>query len=585
MRFLPLIIFSLTAPAALASTIMPEGPAHVSNPLVGLSVAIKKGSSGLDFEGEGAAEFRKQALEFIKIRKSQLSTKERFAAVTNCFARTEENIFCSFMIDRKTRKKDLEAILAATPKLEEDDDTPVATQDVFKISEYLSQADISKFKGVKEAHLHKAMRLFPNGELLQGISDAALSSKECASPELLTVLGQKAEEFFPEPRFKKLAIDLYSRADECSDMTHEKARYRLSLLLIDDGQCKRADPVLMKLSENTEKGDFISRSLFWRAQCAKTSGNKLLFASIKGRLLKEYPLSYHGLLLTRGQKGALGRSLDVREPLIRFRSKSKPEFNNVIRAVEALQSLRANDLAFELLDSINDQLDQSEVPFRLYVALLMGRAGNTIQQFKVLSGVFKDQPSSITRRALELFYPLKRLDVLQSHASKVDPFLMAALIRQESGFNEHARSRVGALGLMQLMPATARRMERVSLRELLDAKTNIRLGVRYYVSLVNRFDGDAELALAGYNAGPEKVDEWKRRYTTSNRMLFFDLIPFKETRDYVALIARNYYWYLNLYGDWVAAQEKQHPPYGPSRKLASGTSKKPLVFTLFSPLY
>jgi soluble lytic murein transglycosylase len=101
--------------------------------------------------------------------------------------------------------------------------------------------------------------------------------------------------------------------------------------------------------------------------------------------------------------------------------------------------------------------------------------------------------------------------VIQRFGSKLDPFLVTALIRQESAFNEHARSPVGALGLMQLMPETARRMERVSKRELLDAKTNVRLGVKYFTGLLARFDSDPELALAAYNAGPEKVDDWRRR--------------------------------------------------------------------------
>jgi soluble lytic murein transglycosylase len=74
------------------------------------------------------------------------------------------------------------------------------------------------------------------------------------------------------------------------------------------------------------------------------------------------------------------------------------------------------------------------------------------------------------------------------------------------------------------------------------------LGVKFFSSLLDRFSGDAELALAAYNAGPERVDSWLKRYPVANRALFVDLIPFRETRDYVSLIARNYYWYQALYG-------------------------------------
>jgi soluble lytic murein transglycosylase len=154
----------------------------------------------------------------------------------------------------------------------------------------------------------------------------------------------------------------------------------------------------------------------------------------------------------------------------------------------------------------------------------------------------------LSRSTLELFYPLHRFEILEKHKGRLDPYLAAALIRQESGFNERARSPAGAMGLMQLMPATARRMERVSRLELFDPRTNVRLGVRYFAGLLDRFGGDAELALAGYNAGPDRVDQWLKRYPVANRALFVDLIPFRETRDYVSFIARNYYWYQALYG-------------------------------------
>jgi soluble lytic murein transglycosylase len=121
---------------------------------------------------------------------------------------------------------------------------------------------------------------------------------------------------------------------------------------------------------------------------------------------------------------------------------------------------------------------------------------------------------------------------------------------------------MGARGLMQLMPRTARRMERVSKNALYDPKVNIRLGVRFFSHLSHRYGGDAELALAAYNAGPGNVDTWQARYPVDNRLLFVDLIPFRETREYVASIARNYFWYKKLYEeqDGEAAREPALQP-------------------------
>ena len=75
----------------------------------------------------------------------------------------------------------------------------------------------------------------------------------------------------------------------------------------------------------------------------------------------------------------------------------------------------------------------------------------------------------------------------------------------------------------------------------------MRIGTQFFSKMLERFDGNVEFALAAYNAGPERVDEWRKRYPVSDRLLFLDLIPFKETREYVASIARNYYWYTRLY--------------------------------------
>ncbi len=177
------------------------------------------------------------------------------------------------------------------------------------------------------------------------------------------------------------------------------------------------------------------------------------------------------------------------------------------------------------------------------------RSGDTIHKFQLLATMFRENPDAISRPAMEMLYPMRRFDLLKSYQALVDPWVVLSLIRQESAFNENARSRVGAVGLMQLMPSTARRIAAVSRRQLLEPATNIKIGVKFFSKLLDRFDGDVELSLAAYNAGPEKVDLWKRRYPVSNRLLFMDLMPFRETREYVASIARNYYWYLKLYGN------------------------------------
>jgi soluble lytic murein transglycosylase-like protein len=99
-----------------------------------------------------------------------------------------------------------------------------------------------------------------------------------------------------------------------------------------------------------------------------------------------------------------------------------------------------------------------------------------------------------------------------ARAEGIDPELGFRLVRVESGFNPQARSRVGALGLTQLMPATARWLERgVTRQAILEPERNLRIGFRYLRSLIAKYDGDLQLALLAYNRGDGAVDRDLRR--------------------------------------------------------------------------
>ena len=108
---------------------------------------------------------------------------------------------------------------------------------------------------------------------------------------------------------------------------------------------------------------------------------------------------------------------------------------------------------------------------------------------------------------------------------RVDPGLVRAIIQVESDYDPRAQSHKGAMGLMQLMPATAAQL---AVRDPWDPVQNLRGGVTYLRELLERFGGRTELALAGYNAGPEAV----RRHG--------GVPPFAETRDYVEKVLRLY---------------------------------------------
>ena len=141
---------------------------------------------------------------------------------------------------------------------------------------------------------------------------------------------------------------------------------------------------------------------------------------------------------------------------------------------------------------------------------------------------------------LEKRFPLAHQTTVMNYArqQQINPAWAFAIIRQESAFTDDARSHAGAMGLMQLLPSTARQVAR-SLRirfshnDLLNADTNVRLGINYLRKVNDRFKGNKVLATAAYNAGGHRVSQWLPQDGILPADVWVETVPFRETRDYL----------------------------------------------------
>lgn len=162
-----------------------------------------------------------------------------------------------------------------------------------------------------------------------------------------------------------------------------------------------------------------------------------------------------------------------------------------------------------------------------------------------------------------LAFPLPYRKSLEEYcrAEMLDPYLMAALIRQESEFNPKAVSRANARGLAQVMPGTGKQLSRklgIRFRTamLFSPDTNLKLGTYYLKQLSDELQGKQEAALASYNAGKTHVTAWLAAANYREPSEFVESIPFNETRNYVQSVLRNAEVYRRLYGPKLAVSKQ-----------------------------
>ena len=353
---------------------------------------------------------------------------------------------------------------------------------------------------------------------------------------------------------KEEAIAVYSKtAISSTGELRDDALWRLAWLYYRSGQLPEAYAGFKALTDQTKDSGRRTAALYWQSRAAEKSGDGELAKQLYRQVFTAGEESYYQALAAR----ALARMGEVVGEPKANQGSIAPDPGSRLSPRMAFHLTRARELSkLSLPHLANGELDE--------IARIAGK--QTQLQPLLMREYFKNQAygrslalanqlsaSYIDRNIYR--FPLAYWDAIQQKAQErgMDPYLLLAVIRQESLFDTRARSPAFALGLMQLLPSTAGRVAKQigmpppSNDQLFDPDINLTLGSQYLKQLLERYSNNWFKAIAAYNAGEAAVDRWEKEIVTDDIEEFVERIPYTETRGYVKLVMRNHRIYQKLY--------------------------------------
>lgn len=332
------------------------------------------------------------------------------------------------------------------------------------------------------------------------------------------------------------------------------AQWELAWHLYRAGRWRDAALTFRQLS--AAGSSFRLAGLYWSARALDTAAEKSAATALYREVVSRAPYTYYGILAARRIRGPAPApaAAPVRlavDPIALL------EPDRHFQKGRALWRLGFEGHALGELEALGREVAvDAERAWSLGVAFAqIGEAGRSLRYLRrAFGGAAEAGAPGLTEQFWRLFYPFGHAEIVKDAARRVglDPFFVAAVIREESSYDARARSWVGAVGLMQLMPETARLVAAtagVRLSEpagLWEPPVNIVLGTHYLAQLRSRFQ-EPLLAVASYNAGPHRVQQWLAARRTADLEEFVDQIPFDETRAFVKRVFASWHHYRRLY--------------------------------------
>jgi soluble lytic murein transglycosylase-like protein len=394
---------------------------------------------------------------------------------------------------------------------------------------------------------------------------STLYPKHASAQDVLWYLAWEQEE---EQHYQKAAT-LYRRVIGArkNGPRSDEAFFRAALCLYKDGRYGLACSAFASFLQANEDSPFASGALYWKAKCLSALGDQRAADAALRKVVRQAPTDYYSfrareMLVLTGDTARLPE-LDTSYDQSGTRAwlDSVSTGKRTLSTTDSMQLERGALLALcGLAERAEPFLDAFEVRYPANLALQFDLAGlykdvnRPVLSYRVGRRLGWRVPpparATIPRPLFDIMYPRPFFDIVSREAGRnsLDPFLVLAVMRQESVFDPSVVSRVGAIGLMQLMPSTSQTIckslgESYSADSLYRPGINIRQGAYYIKHLLDQFGGNLVLAIASYNGGPAKAAEWFAKNKRTTFDLFIEDVGFTETRGYVKKVLANYWTY------------------------------------------
>lgn len=330
-----------------------------------------------------------------------------------------------------------------------------------------------------------------------------------------------------------------------------EARMRLGQVHLTRGELSEAARVFEAYLASFPRGRRWEEATYWAAWSRAMDGDPDAAQAHADRLIREEPLSYYTVLAGQLLGEAFGPQLPPGAPAPRL-----PWLEAEMERVETLREAGLEDAVEARIQALIGRVEASDEQL-LRLSLELGSRGFTLQGIR-LGWELRRRDHPWDHQLVRAIFPFPYRELVAREAAEwsLDPYFLAALIRQESAFEARARSGAGAVGLMQVIPSTGEAVARrvgpagFSERLLEHPEVNVHLGAAFLAGLKDRFGDRTPLVLVAYNAGPTRARRWERAYPEiEDPVRFTERIPFTETRGYVKSVTRNLALYRWLYGE------------------------------------